>query len=259
MESILLGYNPSMRSKEALRALAEITAYQWGMVTSAQASIHGVSRLDVSRLAADGLLERVMHGVYKVTGTPTDELEYMRAAWLSTDPKRLAYERNENDPAAVVYAGASAARLHQISDLWDDYFDFITPVRRQSQRSNIRYRKRPINPANVTRVAGLLTLTIEATIADLVEVAGDLTLVAGGLRDAWLKGTINDAQLSSLLGPMADRGGFAKGDGAAILYRLSELAGIDRAGLLHYLDTSASPSGLAEVARQADKQESYRG
>jgi len=248
-----------MRSKDALRVLAEITAYQWGMVTSAQATMRGVSRLDLSRLAADGLLERVMHGVYRDTGTPSDDLESMRAAWLSTDPKRLGYERHKTDPAAVVYAGASAARLHQIGDLWDNYFDFITSVRRQSQRDDIRYRRRALDPENVTKVAGLLTLTVEATIVDLVEVAGDLTLVAGGLRDAWLKGTLDLPRLANLLGPVADRGGFEKGDGTAMLHRLSELAGIDEAGLVHYLDTSASYSGLAEVARQVVNQESYRG
>ena len=56
-------YIPSVRSKDALRALAEVTAYQWGMVTSAQASMHGITRLDLSRLAADGFLERLVHGV----------------------------------------------------------------------------------------------------------------------------------------------------------------------------------------------------
>ena len=46
-----------MKSKDALRMLAEVTAYQWGMVTSAQASMHGITRLDLSRLAADGVAD----------------------------------------------------------------------------------------------------------------------------------------------------------------------------------------------------------
>ena len=190
-----------MRSKDALRVLAEITAYQWGMVTSAQASMHGVTRLDLSRLAADGLLERLAHGVYKTTSTPSNDLDRLRAAWLSTDPKRLAHERRTTDPDAVVFAGASAARVHGIGDLWDEHFDFITPVRRQSQRREVRYRKRVLDPRDVTTVDGLPVLSVEATIADLVEVVGDLSLVADALRDAWRRGDLDTARLADLLDP----------------------------------------------------------
>jgi predicted transcriptional regulator of viral defense system len=206
-------YNSSMRSKDALRALAEITAYQWGMVTSAQASMQGVTRLDLSRLAADGLLERLAHGVYKTTASPSDDLDRLRAAWLSTDPKRLAHERRIAAPDAVLFAGASAARIHGIGDLWDDHFDFITPVRRQSQRSDVRYRKRTLDPRDVTSVDGLPVLTVEATIADLVAAVGDLSLVAGTLRDAWRKGDLDTTRLTELLGPVT-------------LTRLTELAGV---------------------------------
>lgn len=206
-------YNPSMRSKDALRALAEITAYQWGMVTAAQASMHGVTRLNLSRLTADGLLERLAHGVYKTTASPSDDLDRLRAAWLSTDPKRLAHERRTTDPDAVVFAGASATRIHGIGDLWDDHFDFITPVRRQSQRRDVRYRKRTLDPRDVTSVDGLPVLSVEATIADLVAVVGDLSLVADALRDAWRKDNLDMIRLTELLGP-------------AMLARLTKLAGV---------------------------------
>lgn len=209
-------YNPSMRSKDALRALAEITAYQWGMVTSAQASMFGVPRLDLSRLAADGLLERVTHGVYKTPGTPSGDLDPLRAAWLSTDPKRLAHERRPTDSDAVVVAGASAARIHEIGDVWDERFDFISPVRRQSQREVIRYRKRLIDPRDVTAVEGLPVLSVEATIADLVQVVGDLSLVTDALRDASRKDDLDAARLAELLDP-------------AVLARLTELSGLEQA------------------------------
>lgn len=215
-----------MRPKDALRVLAEITAYQWGMVTSAQASMHDVTRLDLSRLAADGLLERLMHGVYKTTGAPSDSLDRLRAAWLSTEPKRLAHERRPTDPDAVIFAGASAARIHGIGDLWDEHFDFVTPVRRQSQRGEVRYRKRLLDPRHVTTVDGLPVLSVEATIADLVTVVGDLSLVADALRDACRKYELDTGRLAELLGPVADGAGCARGDGAAILTRLTELAGL---------------------------------
>ena len=84
-----------MKSTEVLRVLADLTAYQWGMFTSAQASMHGITRLDLSRLAEAGHLERLAHGVYKDAGAPGDQFDDLRAAWLSTDPKRLAHERSK--------------------------------------------------------------------------------------------------------------------------------------------------------------------
>ena len=78
-----------MKSTEALRVLAELTSYQWGMVTSAQASMRGVTRLDLSRLADSGHTIRLAHGVYMDAGAPGDQYDDLRAAWLSTEPKRL--------------------------------------------------------------------------------------------------------------------------------------------------------------------------
>ncbi|WP_447646174.1 type IV toxin-antitoxin system AbiEi family antitoxin domain-containing protein [Nocardioides zeae] len=189
-----------MGSRDALRLIGAVTAYQWGMVTSAQAGAIGVTRLELSRLAADGLLERVAHGVYRASGTPGDELDPLRAAWLSTAPRRLAHERRVTDPDAVVFAGASAARIHAIGDLWVDRFDFVSPVRRQSQRRDIRYRKRSIDARDLTTVGGLPVLSVEATIADLEEVVGDLSLVADVVRDAARAGTLDTVRLSELVG-----------------------------------------------------------
>lgn len=61
-----------MKSAEALCVLAEVTAYQWGMVTSAQASQHDLTRLDLSRLTQAGHLRRLAHGVYMDAGAPGD-------------------------------------------------------------------------------------------------------------------------------------------------------------------------------------------
>lgn len=211
--------------------------------------MHGITRLVLSRLAADGLLERLAHGVYKDTGSPGDKFEHMRAAWLSTDPKCLAHERRRDRVDEVVFAGASAARLHDIGNLWDPRFEFVTAKRRQSQRPDIRYRLRALDSQDVTSVEGLPVMTIERTIADLVEEVGDLSLVADALRDAWLKGDLNTTRLSALLGHVADRGGFKKGDGAAMLDRLMEIAGVDANSLARRLEASPTYGTLAAVAR----------
>lgn len=216
-----------MESKDALRVLAEITSYQWGMVTSAQASMHGITRLDMSRLAKAGHLKRLSHGVYMDSGTPGNQFDNLRAAWLSTEPKIMGETRIKDRANGVVVAGPSAAQLHGIGDLWADRHEFVTPQRRQSQRTEIRYRQRFLAAQDVALVEGLPAMTTERTIADLVEEVGDLSLVADALRDASLKRNLDVPRLQDLLAPFAKRNNLKNGDGSALLNRLLEIAGID--------------------------------
>lgn len=246
MTHLLLGmylklrYTPSVKSKDALRVLAEVTAYQWGMVTSAQASMHGITRLDLSRLAADGQLERVAHGVYKDAGAPAGRHDDLQAAWLSTDPKAMGEARIKDAASGVVVAGESAADLHGIGDFRALRHEFVSPARRQSQRSAIRYRQRTLDPRDVTLVDGLPVMTMERTIADLIEEVGDLSLVADALRDAFRKRDLDLERLRSLFAPLAQRNGLMKGDGAALLDRLMEIAGIDPEAVARRVAADAS-------------------
>lgn len=229
-----------MRSKDALRVLAEVTAYQWGMVTSAQAGMHGITRLDLSRLAADGQLERVAHGVYKDAGAPAHPYDDLKAAWLSSDPKTMGEVRIKDVANDVVVAGESAADLHDIGDFRALRHEFVSPTRRQSQRDAIRYRLRTLDPRDVTLVDGLPVMTTERTIADLIEEVGDLSLVADALRDASRKRDLDLDRLRTLLAPLAHRNGLKKGDGTALLDRLMEIADIDPAAVARRVAADAS-------------------
>lgn len=216
-----------MKGREALRVLAEASSAQWGMVTTAQVAALGVSRLDLARLADSGQLIRLTHGVYRDTGAPADEFEALRAAWLSTDPRRTAAERLADDERGTVVSGPSAAWLHGIGDLSADRHEFTTPQRRQSQRAELRFRQRELAAQDVTIIDGLPVTGMERTVADLVEDRQDLSLVADVLRDAARKRSLDYRHLDDLLVPLAARRGFRKGDGAALRMRLMELAGID--------------------------------
>ena len=235
-----------MKSTESLRVLAELTSYQWGMVTSAQARMRGVTRLDLSRLADSGHLIRLAHGVYMDAGAPGDEFDDLRAAWLSTDPKRLGEVRIKDRAHGVIIAGESATRLHHIGDFLADQHDFVSPARRQSQRRELRYRQRALDLRDVTLVKGLPVMTIERTIVDLVEDLKDLSLVADALRDASGGRIIDLDRLRELLAPLAERNGFRRSDGRALLDRLMEIAGIDLESLAHRI--AADPSLGARVA-----------
>ena len=58
--------------------LAEVAAEQWGLVTSAQAADRGVSNQAIAYFLRAGALERLAHGVYRLTGAPGDEFDELR-------------------------------------------------------------------------------------------------------------------------------------------------------------------------------------
>ena len=216
-----------MKSREALRVLAEVSESQWGLVTSAQANARGVSHMNLTRLSESGDLVRLSHGVYRDAGAPGGQHEELRAAWLATEPAKLAYERLSESPATAVVSAESATRLHGIGDLRAMRSEFTTPSRKQTQRPDVRYRTRVLSINDVTIREGLPVTTVERTIADLVEERNDLSIVSNVLRDAARKSRLNSDRLTELLGPLAERNGYRKGDGAAFLEELLRIAGIN--------------------------------
>ncbi|MGG7507655.1 type IV toxin-antitoxin system AbiEi family antitoxin domain-containing protein [Plantibacter sp. YIM 135249] len=218
-----------MNGRQALRELAQISASQWGMVTSAQAVARGVTRLDLSRLTDAGDLERIAQGVYKHSAAPSGSHLDVRAAWLSSEPSRLASERLNDRHRGIVVSGQTAAWLHDIGDLRSNRTELTTPTRRQTQRPDVHYRQRELSEKDVTIHDGIPVTTPERTITDLIEDRTDLSIVANALRDATRKFELDLSQLESDLGPLAARNGHRKGDGAALLDRLFALAGMNRA------------------------------
>ena len=216
-----------MKSNDALLKLADVSAAQWGMVTTAQAEAVGISRLVLSRLAEAGHFERLIHGVYQNASTPNDELSDLRAAWLSTEPTHLAEERLRLLVDGVVVASSSAALLHGIGDLWADRHEFVFPKRRQTQRVGIRFRQRQLENLDVTLVKGLPVMTLERTLGDLLEETGELSLVADAFGAAAKKRNLDFDRLRELFGPLAERNGFGRRDGNAVLEHFLKAAGLD--------------------------------
>ncbi len=125
---------------QATLAIGDLAASQWGLVTTAQAGGHGVTSQTVARLTNQGALERLSHGVYRLTGAPPSPLDGLRAAWISLDPSRLAHERLRDDPPIVV-SHRSAASVHGLGDLEADEFEFTAGHRKQSRQSDIRIHR----------------------------------------------------------------------------------------------------------------------
>lgn len=206
---------------EGYRVVAQLAEQRWGLVTTAQAEQAGVSRLQMSRMASSGSLIRVAQGVYRVAGAPELEHEQTFATWLA-----LGGATTGPTPAGVapvVAAATTATQLHRIGYFWPDGFDFIVPARRSTRLPGVRLRVRHLTPAEVTYAESVPTLTVERTIADLVEQWTDLSLVADLVRDAIEQGKlVAPHQLATHLQPLAKINDFA--DGRAFTNDLFALA-----------------------------------
>lgn len=216
-----------MKSREALRRVQEITEGQWGLLTAGQARSCGVTPMTLARLCDAGDIIRIAHGVYRDAGSPIDEHESLRAAWLMTNPAALAYERLAKHPIDVIVSGESAARLHDIGDLRALRHEFTTPRRKQTQRVGTRYRITTLPEQDVTLKKGLPVTTRERTIADMIERRYDLSLIADMLRDAINQADIDEPRLIELFNPLAKRNGHRPEDGRALLEQLLAIAGMD--------------------------------
>lgn len=216
-------------SHGTVAVLGRIAEERWGLVTTAQAEEAGVSRLQVSRLAAAGVLTRVLQGVYRMAGAPELEHEPIIATWLAVGGAAAA--KSPSGVPGVVVAGIDATILHGIGDFFPEGHDFIVPARKTSRLPGARFRIRELTPAEVTYAEALPVLTIERTIADLVETWTDLSLVGDCVRDAIDQGRlVRPRLLAEHLAPLAAANGFPEGDGRAFAQDLFRIAGAEPLG-----------------------------
>jgi predicted transcriptional regulator of viral defense system len=206
--------------------LGSIAEHRWGLVTTAQAEDAGVSRKQLSRMASAGAIGRVAQGVYRMAGAPPQDHETIYAAWLALGGATAP--RTRTGVASVVGAGITAAIVHDVGDFFLDGLDFIVPARKGTRLPGVHLRIRQLTRDEVFPVDGLPTLTVERTLADLVELGTDLSLVAGAVRDAVRADKLVAPSLfASYLDPIAAQ---RRGDGSTLANDLFELAGVSPEG-----------------------------
>ena len=198
-----------MKALDALNKTDDIASSQRGYVTSAQALAVGVGRMELSRLAARGHLERVGRGVYRAAGAPSIREEEVWCAWLSLEPAVLAYER---DPLTHVVSRNTVTWLMDLGELNPEPVTFTSAVRRQVKRDGLRIVRGRLEASEVHTVAGLPCTTAARTVYDLVADGEDLSLISSVLHDALSAGIIYDeASLQRDIDGLGKRLGLAGG------------------------------------------------
>lgn len=171
----------------ALERIAPIAAEQDGFVTAAQAAQVGVDYARLVRLVDGDLLERVEHGVYRVTaGVPTIPRapESLYIKYLALDGKRLPW----TDRAApqVVVSHESAADVLGIGTLPADIATFTSSKRRETTMSAAKIKVGPLDAADWAYLFdGRLPVTAAArTVVDLALAGAGRDYVERALSDA---------------------------------------------------------------------------
>lgn len=207
--------------------LAELAGEQWGLLTAAQAAERGVPHQTLAYLHDEGALERLAHGVYRLTGVPADRSDELRGAWLGLSPKLTATARLR-DPDAIV-SHRSAAWVHGLGDLDADRHEFTVDRRRTSRRGDLRFHRGRLADDDWMLVQGLPTTTIARTIADLASVRTDGGHLASVVRDAMTSHGVDADILADALSPHAHKYGLRLGDGPGLVARFLAEAGIPKA------------------------------
>ena len=199
----------------------------------------------LARLARQGAAERVAHGVYRLRGTPADDQQELRAAWLQLAPDTAVWERT---PAQGVVCRRSAAALYGLGHLPADTHQFILPVRRQTRRTDVRLYQADLADSEWIRLGGLFVTRPSRIAADLLDDREDPESVAQVIADAL--GGIKDypGTVARALEPHAVRFGLAKRDGLALLEWLLGLTQDPQAGLW----VAEARDACAREARTAD-------
>jgi len=203
--------------------LGPIAADQWGLVTRQQASQASVPRATFDRLVGPhGLLERVAHGVYRLTASPTPDHLELRAAWLQLAPDVPAWERTPDEGAI---SHRSAAALYGIGDLPADRHDFTLSTRRQSRRTDVRLHRRQLGERDWIWLRGLIVTRPARIDDDLLRDNEDPGAVAQITADAIRAAYDYPGTFAKALASHAARFGLRRGDGLALLRWLLDLVG----------------------------------
>lgn len=209
-----------MKMMQAVTALADYTAGQWGLVTAAQANSAGVVNVTLQRLVEAGLLVRVRHGIYQLTASEESANLPEKSAWLALRPAVAGWDRPQLDPDGGVLSHRSAALLHGLGELVAERIEITVPRRRTTRDREVLLRQRQLSQDEVTLIDGLPVTTVERTVMDLLDEHVDGSHIGQILHEADQQNLLDLETLAGRVGPFCRRYGVKGRDGHALIKHL---------------------------------------
>lgn len=183
--------------------LADVSEAQQGYFTRAQAHHRGIDDSGLRRGVRSGTIERLDHGVYRISGAGYDPYQTLRVAWLRLTPEMSPRTRTAKPRLWVSHR--SAASLYDLGVAIADVPEFISDRRLQS-RSDVKIRVRTggLDRNSWTVRDGFAVTTPARTIADLAEDHMDGGHLGRVVSDALSGGLVTRSEASEALGDMVD-------------------------------------------------------
>jgi hypothetical protein len=204
-----------------LGRLSEVAEDQWGLFTSRQAELVGVTGKTLQRLVMDGILQRVAQDVYHLGAAVPNNLD-LRAAWLQLAPEVSAWERT---PEQGVVSHRSAAALYDLGHLPADFYDFTVEKLRSDRRPDVRLYQGTLHEGEWIKLDGIPVTRPSRIASDLLKDEEEPEAVAYIVADAIRSKGDYPGAFVDTLGPYAIRFGLKDGDGLALLRWLLGLVG----------------------------------
>jgi len=193
----------AMESGEATELLGDLASQQWGLFTSAQARDLDIKTPDLLRLEKAGVLERVRHGVYAITGTALSAVIELKAQWLAIRPDMMAADRLRDESLAkeAVVSHTTAADIWGIGDLWPDGYHFTVEKRRRSRQPEVHFHRADLEDGawEIHKGTGLPITSVARTIADLADTGHEAEHLTSLVSDAGNKNLVSRPELFEAL------------------------------------------------------------
>lgn len=248
-----------MRRSDWWPELVGLAETQAGLFTAAQAQTVGARRPQLVDLVNRGVIERLLHGVYQLSGSPVDQWTSMRAAWLSLAPARTAADRLASDPEGVI-SHRSAALLLGLGDLDADRIEITIDTRRRTRNTDVLIHRGHLDHGDWIAYEGLPVTTPARTVATLALTGLDAGHLATMARDALLRHDVPTQQLADALDPAARRYDYRSGDELLddLLHQVgvpsSAVDVVAAAATTHLVSAIARSTQVSELTRQISEQ-----
>lgn len=188
-----------MKKSQGIVDLESLASTQWGMFTTAQARDLGIGRTQIARMVSASRIEPVSYATYRFVAGDVPSKADALAAWMSVYPEESVYERMKKRPYDAVASGRTAAYLHGIGDFHPEPYAFDLRVRKQTSRTDVKYRVHSWDEADVAIASGIPATSIEATVIGLLRDGEDPDHVFRLAADAVNKGHAFDVDRFAVL------------------------------------------------------------
>jgi hypothetical protein len=183
--------------------LSDLADAQRGYFTRAQAQREGIGDMELQGAVKNRAIQRLDHGVYRISGAGTDLHQWLRVAWLRLAPDLSPRQRTIRPHLWVSHR--SAARLLDLGVTPADVPEFISDRRLQTRADiKVRVRSEGLEREEWMVYDGFAVTTPARTIADLAADRMDGGHLGRIASDALARGLVTRDEIQLAAGGKID-------------------------------------------------------